>query len=107
MSEELNVFTEYYSALCDTVTDVDNLLPQFVQKKVVAMSDHEEIMASSTKKAKVQKLMIHVSGPLRAGNAEGFHSMLRIMEEHGHKATQQLANQIRRSLHENITSASK
>ena len=97
------VFTDHYPMLCDTLTDVDNLLPHFVQKRVIKTDDLEEINATvpSTKKHKVQKLIMHVSGPLRAGNTEMFYTMLRIMEEYGHQATQQLAEQIRKSLAEN------
>ena len=94
------VFTRHYSQLCDTLTDVDNLLPHFVQHGVISTNDLEEISAivPSTKKQKVQKLMIHISGPLKAGNTEVLYTMLRIMEEHGHHATRHLADQIRKSL---------
>ena len=95
---ELNMFTEYYSALCHTLTDVDSLLPQFVQKRVITTDNLEEINAIVTSARKVQKLMVHISGPLRAGNTEVFYIMLRIMEEYGHHATQQLAEQIRKSI---------
>ena len=99
MNYELKVFTEHYSKLCDTLTDVDNLLPQFVQIKIITTNDLEEInvMDPPTKKHKVQKLMTHISGPLTAGNTEVFYTMLRIMEKHGHQATKQLADQIRKS----------
>ena len=97
---EGEVFTSYYPQLCNTLTDVDDLLPHFVQHGVISTNDLEEISATvpSTKKQKVQKLMIHISGPLKAGNTEVFYTMLRIMEEYGHQATNQLAGQIRRSL---------
>ena len=94
------VLTKYYPKLCNTLTDIDNLLPHFVQEKVITTNDLEEVNVTtpSTKKLKVQKLMTHISGPLRAGNTEVFYIMLRIMEEYGHHATQQLADQIRKSL---------
>ena len=99
-SLEHDVFTNHYPMLCNTMTDVDNLLPHFVQKRVIKTDDLEEINAiiPSTKKLKVQKLMIHISGPLRAGDTDAFYIMLKIMEEYGHQATQQLADQIRKSL---------
>ena len=103
---ELNVLTEHYSALCHTLTDVDSLLPQFVQKRVITTDNLEEINAVVTSTKKVQKLMTHISGPLRACNTEVFYIMLRIMEKYGHHATQQLADQIRRSLPVNIRNAS-
>ena len=62
MNYELKVFTEHYSKLCDTLTDVDNLLPQFVQIKIITTNDLEEInvMDPPTKKRKVQKFMTHI-----------------------------------------------
>ena len=99
-NHEEDVFTNHYSKLCDTLTDVDNLLPRFVQEKVMTTNDLEEIstIIPSTKKHKVEKLLTHISGPLRAGNTKVFNIMLRIMEEYGHQATKQLADQIRKSL---------
>ena len=97
-STELHVFTDYYPALCNTLTDVDSLLLQFVQKRVITADDLEEVNAIVSSTKKVQRLMAHISGPLKAGNTEVFYIMLRIMEERGLHATQQLAGQIRRSL---------
>ena len=98
--QEEEVFTKHYSKLCDTLTDVDNLLPYFVQQRVITTNELEEISATvpSTKKLKIQKLMTHISGPLTAGNTEVFYTMLRIMQEYGHQATQHLGDQMRKSL---------
>ena len=97
---EERIFTKHYSKLCNTLTDIDNLLQHFVEEEVITTNDLEEINTAipSTKKYKVQKLMTHISGPFTAGNTEVFYTMLRIMEDYGHQATQQLADQIRRSL---------
>ena len=93
------VLTNYYPKLCSTLTDVGNLLPHFVKEKVITKKDDlEKINAIVTSTEKVQKLMVHISGPLEAGNTKVFYIMLRIMEKYGHLATQQLAHQIRRSL---------
>ena len=83
-----NVFTDHYTMLCDTLTD---LLQHFVQKRVIKADDLGEINAiiPSIKKHKVQKLMEHILGPLKAGNSTGaFYVMLEIMGEYGHQATQ-------------------
>ena len=97
LSEE-EVFTRHYSQLCDTLTDVDNLLSHFVQQRVISTNDLEELNSIVPSTKKVQKLLMHISGPLKAGNTEVFYTMLRIMEEYGLQATNQLADQIRRSL---------
>ena len=82
-------FASHYSKLCNTLTD---LLPHFVQEKIITTNDLEEINAIVPSTEKLQKLMSYVSGSLRAD------VMLRIMEEYGHQATRQLGDQIRKSL---------
>ena len=95
---ELNVFQNNYSKLCDTLTDIENLLPHFVEKDVIKFQEQDEINAIVPSTKKVQRLMGHISGPLEAGNTEVFYIMLRIMEEHGHLATKQLAKEMKRSI---------
>ena len=87
------VFTEHYPKLCNTLTDIDKLLPYFVTENIIEHNHVQEINAVVTERQKVQKFLTHVEGPLRAGNTEVFNVMLRIMEEYGLKATQQLADQ--------------
>ena len=92
------ILTTHYSKLCSTLSDIDNLLPHFVTKKIININDLEEIKANAPSIRKVEKLMRHISGPLEAGNTEVFYIMLRIMKKYGHQATQKLADQIRKSL---------
>ena len=86
-----DIFTKHYSSLCNTLTDVNNLLPFFVPEKIINISDLQEINAIVTTPKKVEKLLSHVSGPLTAGDAKGFHTMLTIMKEHGSQSTKDLA----------------
>jgi len=46
--KEENIFTQYYSKLCDTLMDVSNLLPYFVTKEIIKSEDAEEINTLST-----------------------------------------------------------
>ena len=87
-------FTRHYASLCNTLTDVDNLLPYFVQKDIISTSDLEEINAIVTTTKQVEKLLSHISGPLRAGDTKGFHMMLTIMKKHGNQTTKDLAVKI-------------
>ena len=98
MTSETNVFNNHYAKLCSTLTDIDDLLPHFVEEKIISINVVDEINGYGSSRRKVQKLIFHVSGPLTAGNTRGFYIMLRIMEEHGQDATQQLASQIKDSL---------
>ena len=95
---EFMVLTKHYSKLCCTLSDIHNLLPHFVQENVISINEVEVINATIPSTMKVQKLIAHISGPLEAGNTKVFYIMLRIMEERGHQATRELANQIKRSL---------
>jgi len=96
-TKEQQVFIGHYSKLCDTMTDIDSLLPHFVQQKIIPVDDLEDT-SSLTRLGKVKKLLSHISGPLQAGNSKGFYSMLSIMEERGVQATRELAAAMRKLL---------
>ena len=85
-----DIFIRHYSSLCNTLTDIKTLLPYFVQENIISTSDKEEINALNTSSEKVEKLLSHISGPLKAGDARGFHTMLNIMKEHGSQSTKDL-----------------
>ena len=89
LNEEI-IFTRHYASLCNTLTDVDHLLPYFVQENIINTSDVESIDVTTTAN-KVKKLLLHISGPLEAGDTEGFYAMLTIMKEHGNRSTHDLA----------------
>ena len=77
--------------LCNTITDIDDLLKYFVAEKIITLNEEEKIKSSATKSDKVRKLLLNISGPLKAGNTNGFYTMLKIMKDRGTKATQNLA----------------
>ena len=94
MAGQLNekvIFKSHYALLCDTLTDVDHLLRYFVQNSIITTDDVEEINVLATTSKKVEKLLSHISGPLKAGDAKGFHTMLTIMKDHGNQSTKDLA----------------
>jgi len=93
-TKEQEVFIGHYSKLCDTITDIDSLLPHFVQENIIPVGDLEDT-SSLTRLGKVKKLLSHISGPLKANNAAGFYTLLSIMEEHGTQATRELASTMR------------
>ena len=94
----VQVLENHYFKLCNTLTDTDDLLPHFVGK-IISINELEEIKATvPTKPAKVHKLMVHMSGPLKGGKAEVFYTMLKIMDQSSNEATQQLADEIRKSI---------
>ena len=98
--KENEVFIRHFPNLCHAIVDIDGLLPYFVQKNVISTSDLDEINAATppTKKLRVQKLMTYISGPLKGGDTQGFYVMLKIMEEYGNQATQQLAKEIKKAI---------
>jgi len=93
-TKEQQVFIGHYSKLCDTITDIDSLLPHSVQQNIIPVDDLEDT-SSLTRLGKVKKLLSHISGPLKANNAAGFYALLSIMEEHGTLATRELASKMR------------
>ena len=90
-SNEEEIFTKHYASLCNTLTDVNTLLPHFVAKEIITIKDEGEIDVIETTPNKVKKLLSHISGPLESGNAKGFHTMLAIMKKHGNQSTKDLA----------------
>ena len=92
--KEEEIYMKHYPTLCNTITDIDELLPYFVEENVIGTDDLAEIKAA-TNKSRVEKLLTYISGPLKGGNAQGFYIMLSVMENHGNQATQQLSEQIR------------
>ena len=90
--KEKEIFRDHYSKLCNTVVDIDNLLPHFVQENIIQVDDLDEIKAKPRTTDKVVKLLQYISGPLQAGCVKTFHIMLTIMEEHGTQATRELAS---------------
>ena len=96
--KELTVFQQYYAILCNTVTDIDDLLKYFVSEEIISISEEEEIKGFSVKSEKIRKLLINISGPLKAGDKNGFYVMLKIMKEYGTKATQVLAEKMTSSI---------
>jgi len=79
------------------MVDVVNLLPYFVQEKLIKVGHLEEIHVNAKErtKDKVMKLLNYIDGPLQAGSIECFYTLLRIMEEHGTASTAKLASKMR------------
>ena len=66
-----------------------------MQENIISVNAQEEIDACTATDEKVKKLLSHISGPLKAGDATGFYMMLNIMEKHGSQSTVRLAVTIR------------
>ena len=80
--------------MCNTITDINELLIYFVTEKIITMNQQEEIKSCNTKSERVSKLLLNIWGPLEAGDSNGFYTMLKIMKTHGVNATQKLADHI-------------
>jgi len=79
------------------MTDIDVLLRYFVAEKIISTEEEESIKSCVTKPEKVQKLLLNISGPLKAGNDSGFNAMVKIMKKYGTMATQALAKDMESS----------
>ena len=91
---ENEIFTKHYASLCSTLTDINELLPFFVQENVITALAQEEISTITITEEKVKKLLSHISASLTAGDATGFQKMLTVMKYHGIQDTKYLAMQI-------------
>ena len=89
---ELKVFKDNYALLCDTLIDVSELLTCFVTGKIITKDQQKEINTFTISSKKVSRLLLIISGPLRAGDSNGFYTMIRIMKTYGVDSTQCLAD---------------
>jgi len=84
--------------LYSIMIDVDDLLPWFVQKKIITLNSPVEIWVKIAVREKVEKLLQYVSGTLDGGDVKGFFTLLNIMEVHGTQATKELSITMRSHL---------
>ena len=91
---ELSVLREHYAELCDSITDISDLLKYFVQNGIITMDEEAVIHHTITQSEKVKKLLRHIVGPLKANKKKGFYAMLDIMKKYGVTATQTLAGEL-------------
>ena len=89
-SREESVFVSHYSKLRHTLTDIDTLLPHFVEGDIFSESKLNE-MKSLKSTAKVTRLLTQISNQLKAGHTKAFHAMLTIMKKHGDETTKDLS----------------
>ena len=92
--KEKKVFLENFSNLCNTLTDIENLLKYFIEEEIIKSEDLDEIITKTKTSDRVQKVLKHISGPLEAGDSKGFYTMLDIMKNHGLQSTKRLADSI-------------
>ena len=92
------VLIEYYSKLCDTLTDIDEILPECVTERIISIEFKEEIIGIFLKRRKVEKLLDHIAGPVKAGYTETLLVFLKIMKKQHRQTTRQLADELERAL---------
>ena len=95
-SREESAFESHYSELY-RLTDVDDLLPHFVEENIVSDSNLDETK-SLTSFVKMNRLLSQISGRLKTGNTKGFYAMLSIMKKHGSETTRNLSIAIMNTL---------
>ena len=93
--KEKDIFIEHYSEMCNTMLDIDYLLPHFLTQQIISVDDFTEITVKPRKTDKVDKLLQYIYGSLQAGSVNSFYTMLSIMERHGTQATRKLASRMR------------
>ena len=91
----LAVFEENFALLCNTITDIYHpLMEQFIKEKVVTAEEETLVATINAPLEKLRHLLEIISSSLKADNARSFYIMVKIMETHGGKQTQTLANHI-------------
>ena len=92
---ELAVFEENFALLCNTITDVNlPLMEQFLKERIITPEEERQVAAITAPLEKLRHLLLIISSSLKADNARSFYIMVKVMETHGGKQTQTLANHI-------------
>ena len=89
---ELTVFQETYAMLCNTITEIKDILQYFKIENIITTDEEEEIKNIATNPEKTKRVMLNVLASLKAGNNNKFYDMLKVMKNHGFMATQNLAD---------------
>ena len=89
---ELAVFQETYAMLCNTITEINDILQYFKIENIITTDEEEEIKNIATNPEKTKRVMLNVLASLKAGNNNKFYDMLKVMKNHGFMATQNLAD---------------
>ena len=92
------ILIEYYSKLCDNLTDIDEILPECVYERIISIDFKSEIIDIPSKRRVVEKLLDHMAGPVKAGYTETLLVFLKIMKKQYCQSTVQLANELERAL---------
>ena len=97
-NKEYEAFIKYYSDLHTTITDVKEIAPHCVSKKIILPRDMRKLLDTKDSSEQVSIILDRIMGPLEAGRPQGFYDLLDVMNQHGLQATQELAAEIKGSL---------
>ena len=92
------VFIQYYSKLCDNLTDINEILPECVTERIISIEFKNEINDIPSTTKKVEKLLDGIAALLKGGYTEIFLVFLKIMKKQHSQSTRQLANELERAL---------
>lgn len=95
--KEYEILTKNYTKLISTLTDIDNLLSHCVENRIIEFRE-EDTLASKGLSDKIKSLLLHISGPLEAGDSKRFYKLLDIMKSKGKQPTKDLALIMEKSL---------
>jgi len=88
-------FAEHEATLCNTLVDIQDLLPYLVAENIMTEDDSCNFKTPCSLSEKVRALLAYVTGPLKLGDTGPFYAMLKVMEQHGCPTTQQYGNRLR------------
>ncbi|XP_065895596.1 uncharacterized protein [Dysidea avara] len=91
---KLEVFTKYYASL-SSVLPIKSITSHFISAGVISFEDEEVIQQMSSSLARSTLVLRKIASSLQAGQTKSFDKLLFIMEEHGGMPCDDLANQMR------------
>ena len=88
------IIRKFYSKLCNYLTEIDELLTEFLSEDIITHDDKEKIRARHLTKEKVGILLERLQCLLKTGDTVHFLVFLKIMKKYGSKSTVELANEL-------------
>jgi len=99
---KLEVFTKYYASL-SSVLPIKNITRHFISAGMISFEDEEVIQQMARSSEGSSLVLRKIASSLKAGQTKSLDNLLFIMEEHGGVSCNELANQMREELEQNIT----
>ena len=95
VNKDYEVLLDYYSKMCDTITDINDFSHYLITLRIITPQDEKELRDTKSYSQQVKKLLDRIVGLVKDGRPQVFYDLLNVMELYGLQGTQLLASEIK------------